>query len=367
MGYKAAVIGASGFAGAELVRLLAQHPEFELVCAVSDSLEGELVSSAYPALAGASLSSSAAQSVEGMRFTSRSDEALRSVDVAFLAVPHTASLKMAPSLIENGVSVIDLSADFRLRDPSVYGRYYKTPHTHPELLKRSFFGLPELLPESIGAAHDAHDRGDSVLVACAGCYPTASSLAMVPAIREGLAASGSTVIVDAISGITGAGRTPTARTHFCASNGNLSAYGLLEHRHTPEMEQIMGHDGSVLFTPHLAPLNRGLLSTVTVPVAPDAFCGGWNEARIREMYAKFYEASPFVRVLAEGEMPQTSAVCGTNNAQVSISYSERTSTLLGICAIDNLCKGAAGQAVQCANIVFGFDEAAGLSACGLPV
>lgn len=403
MGYKAAVIGASGFAGAELVRLLSQHPSFELVCAVSDSLSGEPVSKAYPALAGAgraldaaaSAGAAVASGAAGMgdaavasdaaggddangasgnassrpaaelTFVSRDDESLKSVDVAFLAVPHTASLGMAPALMEAGVSVIDLSADFRLRDPAVYERYYGTPHTQPELLAKSFFGLPELERESIQAARAAHQRGESVLVACAGCYPTASSLAIAPAVRMQAALRGATVIVDAISGITGAGRTPTARTHFCAANGNLSAYGLLEHRHTPEMEQIMGNGGGVLFTPHLAPLNRGLLSTVTVSANPSA--DGLSTAQLIEAYADFYKDSPFVRVLPEGEMPQTSAVVGTNNAQVSISYSERTNMVLGICAIDNLCKGAAGQAVQCANIVFGLDEAAGLAACALPV
>lgn len=366
MGYKAAVVGASGFAGAELVRLLAQHPNFDLVCAVSDSLEGQPLASAYPGLVGAAASEPSIQPIAEMTFSSRSDKALKSADVAFLAVPHTASLNMAPELIESGVSVIDLSADFRLRDSSIYEHYYSTPHTQPELLAGSFFGLPELEREKVAAAHEAHASGRSVLVACAGCYPTASSLAIAPAIRAGLAEPGSTIIVDAISGITGAGRTPTSRTHFCAANNNLSAYGLLEHRHTPEMEQIMGHSGSVLFTPHLAPLDRGILSTVTVPASPKAIAG-WSTGRLRSMYAEFYEASPFVRVLEEGEMPQTSAVCGTNNAQVSISFSERTGMLLGICAIDNLCKGAAGQAVQCANIVFGLDEASGLSSCALPV
>ena len=354
MTFKAAVVGASGFAGAELMRLLTAHPDFTLLYAVSDSQAGKPVASEYPSFIGRT----------ELCFIARDDVDWKKVDVAFLAVPHKASMTMSPKLIAEGVTVIDLSADFRLEDPDVFEDYYETPHVAKDLLERSFFGLPELLPESIQAAHEAHCKGDSVLVACAGCYPTASSLAAVPALREGLVAEGAPIIVDAISGVTGAGRTPSARTHFCNANDNLSVYSLLTHRHTPEMEQIMGGSHPVLFTPHLAPLNRGILSTVTMQAAPDA---DMADASIQSLYADFYSDSNFVHVLVGALTPQTSAVCGTNDAQISVRYSERTNTILAVCAIDNLCKGAAGQAVQCANIVLGLGERAGLESRALPV
>lgn len=295
---------------------------------------------------------------------------------------------MSPKLLDAGVVAIDLSADFRLKNAEIYEQYYGVEHTEKELLSNSFFGLPELETEEIQRAHEAYVAGEKVLVACAGCYPTASSLASVPAIRAGLAKKGTTVIVDAISGVTGAGRKASDRTHFCAANENISAYGLLEHRHTPEMEQIMG--ASVLFTPHLAPVNRGILSTVTIQAdapkadapkadAPkaddstgnasigDVALGDISSEALVELYSRFYEKSPFVSVLPVGQIAQTSSVRGTNNAQISVVYSERTNTILAICAIDNLCKGAAGQAVQCANIVFGLNERAGLDLTALPV
>lgn len=354
MTFKAAVVGASGFAGAELMRLLTVHPDFVLLYAVSDSHAGKPVALEYSSFVGRT----------ELCFTARSDVDWKKVDVAFLAVPHKASMALSPQLIDEGVTVIDLSADFRLSDPDVFEDYYETPHIAKDLLERSFFGLPELLPESIEEAHECHGRGDAVLVACAGCYPTASSLAAVPAIRAGMVADGSPIIVDAISGVTGAGRTPSSRTHFCNANENLSVYSLLTHRHTPEMEQIMGGSHQVLFTPHLAPLNRGILSTVTMQADPEADVA---DATIQALYADFYSDSNFVHVLVGDMTPQTSAVCGTNDAQIVARYSARTNTILAICAIDNLCKGAAGQAVQCANIVFGLGERSGLESMALPV
>lgn len=355
MGFKAAVVGASGFAGAELVRILLGHPAFELSYAVSDSQAGEALAKVYPAFTGHT----------DMAFTARKDVDWSQVDVAFLAVPHTASMKMTPKLLKKGIVVIDLSADFRLKDPETFERYYKVSHVERDILAGAFFGQPELDPLAMIAAKEAYERKDPVLVACAGCYPTASSLAATPAIRGGLVLSGATVVVDAISGVTGAGRTPSDRTHFCTANENVSVYGLLEHRHTPEMEQIMGLDGAVLFTPHLAPLDRGILSTVTMPV--DSAYASWEPERFSDMYAEFYRDSRFVHVLADGQTPQTSAVRGTNEAHLCVTYSQRTGMLLAICAIDNLCKGAAGQAVQCANIVLGLDEDAGLAQIALPV
>lgn len=354
MNKKVAILGASGFAGAELIRILLQHPFFDVDVVVSDSFAGQTVASLYPAFTGKT----------ALEFSSYKDVDFDAIDVAFLAVPHTASLKMSPELLKKGISVIDLSADFRLKDPAIYEQYYDVSHTEVELLKNSFFGQPELWAEEIKAAAKAYSSGNPVLVACAGCYPTATSLAAAPAVYAGLTQPNTTAIVDAISGVSGAGRTPSARTHFCTANNNLSVYGLLKHRHTPEMEQLLKHEHPVLFTPHLAPLNRGLLSTVTMQANKEKPI---STESLQKLYADYYANSSFVQVLCAGEMPQTSAVEGTNNAQVSVSYSERTNTILAIGAIDNLCKGASGQAVQCANIVFGFEENTGLTGLALPV
>ncbi len=355
MSYKAGIVGGAGFAGIELVRILLQHPDFELVCVTSDAYAGKPLSSVYPAFIGRT----------NLKFASNDDADLSGLDVAFLAVPHTAALEHAPGLLAQGVSVIDLSADFRLKDAAVYESYYGTEHTQPGLLANAAFGLPELFREDLAHAAAARDAKQAVLVGCAGCYPTATSLAAAPAIKAGLAADEGAVVVDAISGVTGAGKKATERTHFCFANDDLEAYGLVTHRHTPEIEQILGLSGRVVFTPHLAPLNRGLLSTVTIPLAQG--CGLSSTAHLVELYQDFYDGSTFVEALPEGCMPKTSSVVGTNYAQVGVAYSGRTNSLIAVGAIDNLCKGAAGQAVQCANIVFGLQESAGLASIALPV
>lgn len=360
MSYKAVVFGASGFAGIELVRILTAHPDFDLECVVSDSYQGTPVSELYPSFIGRTdLVYQTAESVDPTKF-----------DVAFLAVPHTGALSLAPNLIEGGCTVVDLSADFRLKDPDVYELHYQTAHTAKDLLAQAAFGLPELFPEGLEELKFSHDGGNAVLVACAGCYPTATSLASAPAIRAGFMQSGSILVADAISGVTGAGKKPSARTHFCNANESVEAYGVHTHRHTPEIEQILGLDHNLVFTPHLAPLNRGLLSTVTIQLADAVKSVGkmpLNSAAMVEMYRDFYKGSPFVEVLSAGEQPKTSSVAGSNNAQIGLSVSETSRTIVATCAIDNLCKGAAGQAVQCANIVFGLDQSAGLTCLALPV
>ena len=353
MSYKVGVIGAAGYAGAELVRLLTQHPVFDLEVITSNADAGTPLAEAYPAFAGSS----------ELVFTTHDDAAVKSCDLVFLAVPHTAALAQVPGLLDAGVTVVDLSADYRLSDPAVYERWYGAKHTSPELLATRSFGLPELFVDDIARAHELHAAGKPALVACAGCYPTATSLASAPAIRAGWTKG--LVVVDAKSGVTGAGKGCNAKTHFCNADEDVQAYKVGCHRHTPEIEQILGKPGELVFTPHLIPMKRGLLSTVYLQLTDDA-----ADMALEDMlmcYRDLYLGRPFVQVLAAGQQPRTASVVGTNVCQVGLAKNEETHTLVATGAIDNLCKGAAGQAVQCANLVFGLAEDCGLPRVGMPV
>ena len=263
------------------------------------------------------------------------------------------------------MTVVDLSADFRLKDPDIYERWYDTAHTERALLSQAAFGLPEITGEELAQAAQRHEAGEAVLVACAGCYPTASSLAAAPLLLGGYGEPNAPVVVDAVSGVTGAGKKANQRTHFCFANNNLEAYGIAKHRHTPEIEQILHIQDRLVFTPHLAPVNRGILSTVTIQLRDGA--PFTDAAELQRIYEDFYAGSPFVSVLPQGSSPRTASVVGTNNAHVSATLNPVTQTVIAVCAIDNLCKGAAGQAVQCANIVFGLPQDAGLTGIALPV
>lgn len=327
----------------------------ELAAIASDSLAGTALSEVYPAFAGGS----------DLVFCGSEELLQKGLDVVFLAVPHTASLDLTPKIVESGAVAIDLSADFRLKDPQTYEAWYGVPHTQLDLLAIAAFGLPELFPEALQEAYERHEEKLPVVVACAGCYPTATSLAAAPALRAGLLREGAVVVADAISGVTGAGKKPSARTHFCFANENLEAYGVATHRHTPEIEQILQLEDQLVFTPHLAPLNRGLLSTVTIPVGSGASVVSAKDAH--RLYEEFYEGCTFVTVLPAGTQPRTASVAGTNRAQIGVTYDSRTQCIIATGAIDNLGKGAAGQAVQCANIVFGLPEGAGLESLAVLV
>lgn len=349
---RACVVGATGYAGIEACRLVLCHPSLELAMATDRKQAGTRLDAVYPAFAGTS---------DLVLSLPEPDAIAAAADVAFLAVPHTASLALTPELLSRGVTVLDLSADYRLHDPAVYEAWYATPHTSPELLSQTVYGLPELNRAGLSALAERRAAGEAVLVAVPGCYPTATALAAAPALSSGLA-TGDLVIADAISGVSGAGRAATARTHFCHANESVEAYGVAKHRHTPEIEQtlteVAGRELSVVFTPHLAPLTRGLLSTVYLEAAP-----GVTAADVQAAYERAYADEPLVTALPAGSMPATSSVFGTARAQVGVALDDRRRrTIVASCAIDNLGKGAAAQAVQCANLVLGLPETAGLFA-----
>ena len=330
------IIGASGYTGAELLRLAAAHPELDVVVATGDSQAGTAVADLYPSLAAA---------YPGLTFHPYDPAEVEGLDLVFLGLPHGASQAIVPELIGRVGHVVDLAADFRLRDAALYPIWYGEAHAAPELLASFAYGLPELFRDEIkGAAH----------VAAPGCYPTASSLALAPLVRSGLVEPAG-IIVDAASGASGAGRPPKPNTTFCTVDEDFTAYGLLDHRHTPEIEQATG--GSVLFTPHLAPMNRGILATCYArPTGPT------STAEALQVLADAYADEPFV-VVSE-RSPSTKATLGSNTAHLTARVDPRTGWVVAIAAIDNLTKGASGQAVQCANLLLDLPETTGLPIAG---
>ncbi len=339
---KAAILGAAGYAGVELTRLLLGHPDFELVAVTSERDAGKSVADVYPALASCDLV-----------YQSHDATVLQpEIDVVFLAVPHTAAMAVVPRLLGEGRTVIDASADFRLRDADLYAAWYGAPHRAPALLDEAVYGLPEIWRDALPGAR---------LVACPGCYPTASLLAVAPAIEAGITVS-DRVVIDAKSGVSGAGRSPSAATHFCAANEAVMAYKAGVHRHTPEIAQGLVDLGMahprLTFVPHLVPMTRGLLATVYLEVEP-----GFSADEAYEAYASRYAVEPFVTVHPSAQMPSTAEVSGGNRAHIGVAVDEASATLIVTVAIDNLVKGTSGQAVQCANLALGLAETAGL---GLP-
>jgi len=338
----------------ELVRYLLDHPGFELAAITSSSKKGHALAELCPSLLGKT----------DLTFTDPPEldtlVAAGGLDAVFLAVPPTASMPLVPSLLHSAV-VIDLSADFRLKDPDVYQKWYLEEHCVPSLLAEAVYGQPELKRTQLYAAAQRHNEVQApVLVACAGCYPTASALAIAPSLAAGVAQEQQVLVINAISGVSGAGKKVTESSLFCELNESLNAYGVATHRHTPEIEQVLseeaGYSVRVQFTPHLAPLTRGLVSTATISLKP-----GQNAALLYEIYQTAYADEPFVQLLPLGQMPKSASVRGSNQAQVGIAFDERTNMLVASCAIDNLGKGAASQAIQCANIIFGYPETAGLT------
>ena len=335
------IIGASGYAGAELLRLAAGHPDLDVAFATGDTQAGTPVAALYPSLAAA---------YPGLVFDAYDPAACAGLDLVLLALPHGASQAIVPELVGKVGHLVDLAADFRLQDPALYPAWYGEAHAAPELLADFAYGLPELFRDDISAA--AH-------VAAPGCYPTAAALALAPLVRAGAIAREG-VIVDAASGVSGAGRPPKPTTTFCTVDEDFTAYGLLDHRHTPEIEQATG--ASVLFTPHLAPMNRGILATCYARPA-DGAAAARSTAGLLDLLHEAYAGEPFV-VVGEAS-PSTKATLGSNTAQLTARFDERTGWVVAIAAIDNLTKGAAGQALQCANLLLGLPETTGLPTVGV--
>ena len=343
MAYRTAVLGASGYTGAELLRLLAGHPEMEVGHVTADSNAGAAVASLYPSLAA---------EYPTLEYVSFDPAAVDGVDVAFLALPHGESQRVVSELVDRVGHIVDLGADFRT-PAAEYEQWYGEPHAAPELLDRFAYGLPELFRRDITEA--AH-------VAAPGCYPTAAAIALAPLLADRLVEP--VIIVDAVSGVSGRGRGLSVPSLFSEANENVSPYGLLTHRHTGEMEVALGRVSgnqtvTVLFTPHLVPMTRGALATCHARAAND----GLSTEGLLEIYRGFYAGEPFVAVL--DDPPSTKATLASNAAHLTVRFDARTNSVLAICALDNLVKGAAGQMVQCANLLLGLPETTGLTAVGV--
>jgi len=343
---RAAIIGASGFTGAELLRLCAAHPGLEVVAATGDSSAGTAIADLYPSLAGA---------YADMSFLPYSPDAADGADIVFLAMPHGASQEIVSEIRGRVAHIVDLAADFRLGDPALYPQWYGETHSAPALLAEFVFGLPELFRERISGAE---------LVAAPGCYVTAAALALAPLLAAGIVGS-SGIVVDAASGVSGAGRGLKAATSFCAVDEDFSAYGLVSHRHTPEIEMAIsaysGEAAQVLFTPHLVPMNRGILATCYARPAASGETVDTDAALT--CLADAYADEPFV-VVSE-RLPSTKATLGSNACHISARVDQRTGWVIVLSALDNLVKGASGQAIQCANLALGMQETSGLSASGV--
>lgn len=338
----AAIIGASGYSGEELVRLLSRHPNVQLAAVTSRSLAGQKVADVMPALRHA---------VGDLEFTSSDPAELaqrEDLDVFFLALPHGVASEFANPLYKAGKTVIDLSADFRLNSAAIYENYYGHPHPAPELLKAAPYVIPELADDSWKQA---------TLIACPGCYPTSIQLPLVPLLKAGLIKPNG-IVINSYSGVSGAGRKVAEDFIYCERNESMKGYGMPKHRHLSEIEEQLEKaafaDVIVQFNPHLAPMSRGISTTIV------AKSNGASLESIYSTWNKAYADKPFVSVLPSGTYPDTKYVTGSNRADISAVYDSRTDNFVITSAIDNLLKGASGQAVQILNLKSGFDETAGL-------
>ncbi|HEY91215.1 MAG TPA: N-acetyl-gamma-glutamyl-phosphate reductase [Dehalococcoidia bacterium] len=336
---RAGIINVTGYVGIELARLLHQHPHVELVSVTGRSAAGQELGKFFPHLASINLTIEAE---------------LGEVDIAFSAMPHKESADRVVPLIEQGIRVLDMSADFRLKDVAEYERRYGVTHPAPHLVKEAVYGLPELHRSEITTTR---------LVAVPGCYPTGAILSLAPLMKSGL--TGPDLIVDSKSGVSGAGRSPSLKTHYTEVNDDISAYGLDGHRHLPEITQELGllnrQTPSVTFIPHLTPMTRGILSTCYATAEPDKILTGEKGAlELLRLYRDFYKDHPFVRVV--DSPPHSKHTSGSNMCLIHPTIAPDTGKYVIISCIDNLVKGAAGQAVQCMNLMLGLPEVTGLQA-----
>lgn len=341
-----AVIGATGYTGIELLRLLSLHPRVCIAAVTSEQSAGKSVAQVLPSLGTGPFPPLEALDIESVA---------QKADFFFIALPAGSAMEAAAALVQKGKKVIDLSADYRLRDPRVYETWYRRPHRHPALLGEAVYGLCEIHRQEIAKAR---------LVANPGCYPVSVLLALQPLVKEGLVNWDRPLIVDAKSGVSGAGRSPALNHHFPELNEGLAAYGLAGHRHLPEMTQelsaLAGDPVKLAFTPHLLPINRGILSTVYLSLRAEL-----SSSQLLEIYKKFYQKEPFVRILEEGQSPNPHHVRGSNYCHIGVAVDSRTGLAVLLSAIDNLVKGASGQAVQCMNLMMGFEETVGLESPGI--
>ncbi|WP_240419871.1 N-acetyl-gamma-glutamyl-phosphate reductase [Paenibacillus periandrae] len=338
---RAAIIGATGYGGVELIRLLLTHPYVEITSVMSSSNAGAPLADGYPHLNQIVLDNLDAIDVELIKQKS---------DVVFLAAPHGVASGLAPQLIDAGLKVIDVSGDFRLQSGETYERWYKHKPADPAYLAKAVYGLAEVFGEEV--------KG-STFISNPGCYPTATLLGLVPIVKQGWADT-SSIIVDAKSGVSGAGRGLGLTAHFSEMNENFLAYKVNKHQHTPEIEQVLGRVSGeevlITFTTHLVPMTRGILSTIYVNLKQKH-----TEDEIIDLYRQYYEGRRFVRIREKGKWPATKEVWGSNYCDIGLSLDERTGRLTIISVIDNIVKGAGGQAVQNLNLMMGWDEATGLA------
>lgn len=338
---KIAICGGSGYTGIELLRILAGHPDARVTAITSEKSAGKRLTALFPHL----------HKYQDLLFEPLNKEKLLDkADIFFLALPHGASQEAVNFFFRNGKKVIDLSADFRLRDPGTYKDWYGLAHDFVPTLKRTVYGLPEMYRNRIRKAR---------LIANPGCYPTSAILGLLPAIKGGLVDL-SSIVIDSKSGTSGAGRKADIAVSFCEVNEGFKAYGIGTHRHTPEIEQelsfLAGENITVDFTPHLLPLDRGILTTIYAKLTKKT-----DTVSVLNVYKKKYGNEPFVKVLEEGVYPNIKNVRGTNFCQLGVKVNMRTNTLVIVSAIDNLVKGASGQAVHNMNIMTGIEEEKGLT------
>jgi len=342
---KVAIVGASGYTGVELLRILHCHPEVAVTCVTSEQSAGKRISDVFPSLRGRC--DLMLENLEPVRIAAKAD-------FIFTALPHKAAMEVVPTFLELGKSVVDLSADYRLQDHREYEKWYE-PHLNPQLLKEVVYGIPELKRGKIATAR---------LVANPGCYPTSIILGLAPLLRKKLV-DPATIVADSKSGVSGAGRSAKVDNLFCEVNDGFKAYGVGGiHRHIPEIEQELSHLAgkkmTISFTPHLVPMDRGILSTIyAVPAAQ------LSVAELIGVYREFYKGEAFVRILPEGSFPSTAFVRGSNFCDIGVTVDQRTGRVIVVSAIDNLVKGASGQAVQNMNVMCGFPENFGLDGLAL--